>query len=149
MKEPKYILQDGTKVITHVVLHPTTGMLIAADKLANRRANTPGTVVGVVGGHGGDVYWVRHEDGTVAAYGWPEMELEGGDPVERVKVFVFTYYVDTARMTQVFDTFQKALDALVKRGRLTDEKIRRERSRFEEHRVMRDGDNMVVEVEVE
>lgn len=45
--------------------------------------NARGVIRGIVGGHGGDVYWVQHgTDGAgepvVATYGWWEFELDNG-----------------------------------------------------------------------
>lgn len=79
MEEPKYILANGTRIITNDTLGPTTGMLITQKYLDARRPSTPGIVCGIVGGHGGDVYWVKHEvDGQSfgAAYCWSEFEYD-------------------------------------------------------------------------
>lgn len=79
MEEPSHILEPGTVIRTHEVLGPTTGMLIQQRHLDARRPNAVGTIKGWVSGHGGDVYWVTHQDETVsAAYGWPEFELVQG-----------------------------------------------------------------------
>jgi len=52
-------------------------MLIAQRHLDARRESTPGFVCGIVGGHGGDVYWVRHESGVLdAPYCWDEFEYD-------------------------------------------------------------------------
>jgi hypothetical protein len=84
LDEPRYILEDGTRVRTHAVLDDDTqGMIIAARHLEARRSNTVGVIAGYVAGHGGDVYWVRHSEGdAVAAYGFMEFELEP-EPVKR------------------------------------------------------------------
>jgi hypothetical protein len=77
MREPKFILANGTKIVTNAKLDPTTGFLIAPKHLALRKPATSGEIYGVVGGHGGDVYWVRHEgDEYLAAYCYSEFELE-------------------------------------------------------------------------
>lgn len=76
MKEPRHILEAGTKVLTHQVLEPTTGMMIRQDYLDARRPNAKATLGDVVPGHGGDIYWARHEDGSVAAYGWMDFEYD-------------------------------------------------------------------------
>ena len=61
----------------------TRGFLIKAKYVAARRAGAIGQVVQYVAGHGGDVWFVRHEDGSVAVYGFPEMdkleEVPSGD----------------------------------------------------------------------
>ena len=43
-------------------------MLIAQRRLDERVPDTDGVMRGWVPGHGGDVWWVEHEDGTVGAY---------------------------------------------------------------------------------
>lgn len=74
MKQPSLILAEGTEVQTHTdlvfpdfMVHPTN--------IANRTPGAKGKIAGVVGGHGGDVYWVDHGDDKSAAYGWWEFEL--------------------------------------------------------------------------
>ena len=76
MKEqPSVILESGTKVRTDKTLTSNPRMMIKPQYLDNRRANALGTLKGIVGSHGGDVYWVEHEDETIAAYCWSEFEL--------------------------------------------------------------------------
>ncbi len=55
-------------------LGDTMGMLIVQNHLDARKANKEGTVAGYVPGHGGDVWWVRHADGTPGAYAFDEFE---------------------------------------------------------------------------
>ena len=77
MRQPEYILEAGTRVRTHETMDDTRGMLIAPKHLKNRKPNAVGAICGIVGGHGGDVYWVAHVgDNEMAAYGWWEFELE-------------------------------------------------------------------------
>lgn len=78
---PRYILEVGTWIKTHAEFErdSTKGMLIVQRHLDNRRVSQRGQVSGIVAGHGGDVYWVRHEgdsDKDGAAYGFWEFELE-------------------------------------------------------------------------
>lgn len=76
MEQPEYVLASGVKICTHEALHPTTGMLIKREYLDRRRPGATGTIKGYVAGHGGDIYWVEHEDDkSVSAYGWMEFEL--------------------------------------------------------------------------
>ena len=78
MQQPTYILNNGTRVRTHAALGTTRGMMINQDALDSRRTDADGVIVGVVGGHGGDVYWVRHvetRDDTTAPYCFDEFEL--------------------------------------------------------------------------
>ena len=75
---PSTILSNGTLVRTHKALDSTRGMMISQRHLDARVADKPGKITGVVPGHGGDVYWVQHEEviGTVpAAYCFSEFEL--------------------------------------------------------------------------
>lgn len=77
MKEPTTILPQGTRIRTSDPLHSTGGFLIREKHVEQRKAATVGAICGIVGGHGGDVYWVAHIGGTcMAAYGWMEFELE-------------------------------------------------------------------------
>lgn len=81
MKEPKQVLAAGTRVVTHEHLESTEGMFVSAAHLLSRKPNATGVVKGCAAGHGGDVYWVNHEDGSiVAVYSWSEFELCGPLP---------------------------------------------------------------------
>lgn len=75
MKQPASILANSTAVHTHPELGTTKGMVAMPTVLSNRRASASGTIHGIVPGHGGDVYWVRHDDGTTAPYHFDEFEL--------------------------------------------------------------------------
>lgn len=76
MEEPKTLLAPGTRILTHETLGSTTGMLIVPDKLANRKPNQKATLGYYVAGHGGGIYWAKHDQtDEVAAYGWMEFEL--------------------------------------------------------------------------
>jgi hypothetical protein len=79
VKEPEYILRNGTRVVTHDRLGGTGGIFVAQKFLEARRPSALGLIWGVVGGHGGDVYWVKHDDGTGAAYMFDEFELVVSD----------------------------------------------------------------------
>lgn len=77
MEEPEYILEGGTRVRTNKVLSSTGGFLVAEKHMEVRKPDTVGVITGIVGGHGGDVYWVAQiGDPCLAAYGWMEFELE-------------------------------------------------------------------------
>ncbi len=78
MNQPEYILTPGARLRT---LSPMPrqggGFLIKEHHLVVRKADAIGAVCGIVGGHGGDVYWVAHiGDPCMAAYGFWEFELE-------------------------------------------------------------------------
>ncbi len=56
-------------------LGDTKGMTIAPAHLICRREGVTGTVLGHVPGHGGDVWWVKHDDSIdTGAYVFDEFE---------------------------------------------------------------------------
>lgn len=56
-------------------LQSVKGWAIEPEYLRNRQIGVKGTVQKAVDGHGELVWWVKHDGtGTVAAYGFPEME---------------------------------------------------------------------------
>ena len=55
-------------------LGDTRGMLIKKEHLDIRKVGVKGTIVGYIPGHGGDLWWIRHDDGTVGAYVFDEFE---------------------------------------------------------------------------
>lgn len=58
----------GLKVEIHR-LGETTGFCIHSRHLCVRQVGVLGTVTGLVSGHGGDVWWVKHDGGdTIGAY---------------------------------------------------------------------------------
>lgn len=78
MNQPTYILDNGTRIRTHTKLGTNQGMNVAAIHIDQREADAEGTIAGVVGGHGGDVYWVQHVEtrgDTTAPYCFDEFEL--------------------------------------------------------------------------
>lgn len=76
MKEPATTLPNGTRIRTHTTLDSTRGMMVAPCHLNARHASTNGRIAGIVGGHGGDVYWVDHPEEIVpAVYCFTEFEL--------------------------------------------------------------------------
>ncbi len=75
MESPTYILAPKTKIITHEKLDSTGGMFVAKQHLDARKPSTTGLIIGPIGGHGGDVYSVHHEDGSIACYCYTEFEL--------------------------------------------------------------------------
>lgn len=70
-------LRAGIIVRSMDPLEPTTGMMVKADLIAARTPLAMGKVMGPVPGHGGDVWWVRHADQSVAPYSFSELELVG------------------------------------------------------------------------
>lgn len=58
-----------------VKLDTTEGMRVALKHRIVRATGITGIVDGVVGGHGGDVWWVKHDDSDdVGAYCFTELE---------------------------------------------------------------------------
>lgn len=79
MHQPKYVLAPGVSVHTHQKLDTEQGMAVMPSLLANRRGDADGAIYGIVPGHGGDVYWVKHADTKVAPYCFTEFELAQND----------------------------------------------------------------------
>ncbi len=65
-------VEIGLRVRTNERLGKTTSMLIVQKHGDARQPSKEGTVSGYVPGHGGDVWWVTHNDGTVGAYMFDE-----------------------------------------------------------------------------
>jgi hypothetical protein len=67
-------MKIGMKVkVTH--LETTDGMLISEKHLLPRKADSVGEVLGWVPGHGGDIWWVKHDvTGEICAYSFTELE---------------------------------------------------------------------------
>jgi hypothetical protein len=79
MDEPPHVLPNGVKIVTNATPNGSlgsAGILVKKKYLEARRPNMKGEIAGFVSGHGGDVYWVRHENGQIATYGWWEFELD-------------------------------------------------------------------------
>ena len=80
MNEPTHILPNFTRIVTSNPLGSTGGFIVAQKHMEMRKPGAVGVICGIVGGHGGDVYWVSHlGDSLPAPYGWMEFELA---PVE-------------------------------------------------------------------
>ena len=56
-------------------LENTLGMLVPPKYLDNRRLGSEGVVHSWVPGHGGDVWFVDQDDGSVAVYSTDELQL--------------------------------------------------------------------------
>lgn len=66
---------SGTRVKTKGVLGSTDGIFVTASFLANRRRSTLGRFTNFVPGHGGDVWLIAHDDGSVAPYSYRELHV--------------------------------------------------------------------------
>jgi hypothetical protein len=74
-RQEKKSMENGTKVRTNKELEIPQGMIAMASMIANRRPDAVGEITGIVPGHGGEVYWIRHgSDGTTAPYAVNEFE---------------------------------------------------------------------------
>lgn len=74
MNDPNEVKNNmRVKIIS---LGDTRGMMINPKHTECRAVGRTGAVRGYVPGHGGDVWWVEHADGTVGAYVYDEFERE-------------------------------------------------------------------------
>jgi len=55
-------------------LESTKGFFIKNKHLEVRKENIIGTIKNYVCGHGGDVWWIEHDNGDVGAYCFTEFE---------------------------------------------------------------------------
>lgn len=79
MNQPRHVLESGIPVHTHKKLDKADGLVAMPTLIANRRGDADGAIDGIVPGHGGDVYWVKHTDMKVALYCFTEFELAQND----------------------------------------------------------------------
>lgn len=68
------MIKPGQAVKTNAELGKTRGFNVKPERIAARRKNANGTVKNFVPGHGGDVWFVEHADGSIAAYMFDEFE---------------------------------------------------------------------------
>jgi hypothetical protein len=57
-------------------LGDTKGMMIKKHRLDVRTIGAKGEVIGYVPGHGGDIWWIKQDDGSIGAYVFDEFEKE-------------------------------------------------------------------------
>jgi hypothetical protein len=55
-------------------LGSTEGMLVGPKYLKARRLGARGKIMNHIAGHGGDCWWVEHDDGTIGAYCYAEFQ---------------------------------------------------------------------------
>ncbi len=60
-------MKDGDKVRVGF-LGSTAGIFVKMKYLEARREGAEGQALFPISGHGGEVWWVRHDDETIAAY---------------------------------------------------------------------------------
>jgi hypothetical protein len=66
--------EKGDKFRTKATLDTTTGMLVSEKHLECRRPDAEVTYLQYVPGHGGDVWAMEHEDGTIGVYCYTELQ---------------------------------------------------------------------------
>ena len=65
-------VQPEMKVVI-IDLHSTKGIFVNKKHLDVREVGVTGTITGPVPGHGGDVWWIKHDEtSTVGAYVYDE-----------------------------------------------------------------------------
>jgi len=67
-------VRPDVRVRTNKILGSTEGIFVEKRHLDARRPDKEGVLKGYVEGHGGDVWWVIHDDHTIAAYKLDEFE---------------------------------------------------------------------------
>jgi len=75
-KEKKLLPPIGILVKTSEnILRPDEcmGFLVIQKIISERKPNTNGKYIGYVPGSGGELWWIEHEDGTVGAYLFTEI----------------------------------------------------------------------------
>jgi hypothetical protein len=77
VNQPQCILKNGARVKTRTSLDSSIGMIVPPQCLSMRRVSAEGIIRGVVGGHGGDLYYVEHEahDLHYVVYCFTEFEV--------------------------------------------------------------------------
>ncbi len=74
MKRPDKI-KIGMTVRT-TKLDSTDGLFVKQEILDRRQEGKVGTIVGLVSGHGGDAWFILHQDNSMAAYWFTEFKNE-------------------------------------------------------------------------
>ena len=75
-KKNMVLPEHGTEVkITSNIMLPEEciGFCVKQEYIDARRPNENGIYVGWVGGNGGDVWWIKHEDGSIGCYEYTEI----------------------------------------------------------------------------
>jgi len=66
----------GMRVRTNQSLGSTRDFLVEHRYLVTRTPDKPGVILNYAAGHDGDVWWVKHDDGSIGAYCYEEFEPE-------------------------------------------------------------------------
>lgn len=74
-------MRDGQRITVGMrvkvgKLESTMGFIVREKHMKVRKTGVTGTVRCYVPGHGGDVWFIQHDDGAIGAYGTDEFEPE-------------------------------------------------------------------------
>ena len=61
-------IRTGIRIKTTKKLNSADGWCVHLNNISTRKNNTEGAILYCVPGHGGDVWFIKHDDNTVAAY---------------------------------------------------------------------------------
>ena len=67
-------IHTSMRVKTSDILGDSPGLMVRTEHISARKPNKEGRISGIVSGHGGNAWWVTHDDGTVGAYLLDEIE---------------------------------------------------------------------------
>lgn len=89
-------VKPGLEIKTVFNLESTAGYMVKPEYLQARRTDAEGTVKNWIPGHGGDVWWVEHKDGSIGAYAFTEFQpnpsaasMSAAEPVTAMKPLRF------------------------------------------------------------
>jgi hypothetical protein len=69
--------ESEVKVGMRIVINDikgTKGFNVAREHIDNRALHARGIILGYISGHGGEVYAVKHDNGSIAVYHYSEFE---------------------------------------------------------------------------
>jgi hypothetical protein len=75
-KKMRQLPEIGTELKTKSKIMSSkrcTGFCVKREYIDARKPNENGTYAGYVPGNGGDVWWVKHEDGSIGCYEYTEV----------------------------------------------------------------------------
>lgn len=115
--------QNGMRVKI-VRLEDTKGMLIKQHHLDIREVGQTGILSGYVPGHGGDVWWVNHDNGTIGAYSINEFEeIQSPKEMTNYGTLTTTQLIDALTDdANIFTSRREVADALRARIRELENK---------------------------
>lgn len=81
-----------------VKLGTADGMIVPAYYKMNRRKRAIGSVTSAIPGHGGEVWFVKHQDGKVAPYSFDELARAAEDDVDLEYEFAHRFHEATEKL---------------------------------------------------